>query len=143
MVTNLTLISRFIDFRVSSLERDSLALVELFLAAGGDQWFDATNWLTGPISSWAGVTVVGERVIAVDLSGNNLTGNVPRSFADIEGLDSVDLSGNLIDSIPDLTRLINLTYINLKSNNIEFGSLEANAAIPGIQYDVQEMITRR
>ena len=41
---------------------DSLALVALYDSTDGDNWTTNTNWLTGPVSSWYGVTVSNGRV---------------------------------------------------------------------------------
>ena len=44
------------------LEVDSLALVALYDSTDGPDWVDAATWLNGPVSTWEGVTVIGNRV---------------------------------------------------------------------------------
>ena len=52
---------------VAANEADSLALVALYDAAGGAAWRNRTNWLTGPVADWYGVTLNDAgRVEAVD-----------------------------------------------------------------------------
>ena len=58
-------------------EQDSLALVALYDSTDGINWNNNTNWLTGPVSSWYGITVTGNRVTKIDLEDNNLQGNLP------------------------------------------------------------------
>ena len=45
-----------------SAQQDSLALVALYTATDGDNWTNNTNWLTGPVSTWLGVTVENGRL---------------------------------------------------------------------------------
>ena len=37
-------------------------LVALYNATDGPNWTNNTNWLTGPVSTWFGVTVTGDNV---------------------------------------------------------------------------------
>ena len=59
-----------------TLQQDSLALVDLYNSTNGPSWTHNTNWLTGPVSTWQGVTVTGNRVTALSLPRNNLNGSV-------------------------------------------------------------------
>jgi hypothetical protein len=42
-----------------------LALVALFNATDGDNWTDNTNWLTGNVNTWYGITTFDNRVIQI------------------------------------------------------------------------------
>jgi microsomal dipeptidase-like Zn-dependent dipeptidase len=55
------------------LEQDSLALVAFYNSTGGQGWNNNNNWLTGPVSSWYGVTVEGDRVIELKFYSNNMS----------------------------------------------------------------------
>ena len=57
-------------FAQSRLE-DSLALVELYDSTNGDSWTNNTNWKTGTLDIWYGVTVAGGRVSYLLLNNNN------------------------------------------------------------------------
>ena len=66
-----TISGRAVRAQVSG--QDSLALVALYNATDGPNWADNTNWLAGPVSTWFGITVSGDRVTRLDLRDNNLT----------------------------------------------------------------------
>ncbi len=93
-------------FRLSAqsvpvLPQDSLALVALYNSTDGTNWTDKSNWLTGPVSSWTGVAIVGNRVQTLSLPNNNLNGTLPTEFCDLSGLEYIFLNKNLLSgSIP-------------------------------------------
>ena len=51
-----------IQTKAQVLESDSLALVALYNSTDGSNWTNNTNWLTGNVDTWFGVTVSGNRV---------------------------------------------------------------------------------
>jgi hypothetical protein len=118
----------------ADLVTDSLALVALYNATGGSQWTTKTNWLTGEIETWAGVTVNGQSITSLNLSNNKLTGPVPDPLVDIQAMQTVDLSNNSITTIPDFTSNNQITALNVSNNRLDFGSLEPNATVPGLSY---------
>ncbi len=80
-----------------------MALVALYNASDGDNWFNNANWLQAgqDVSSWHGITISGDRVTAIDLSsdgasswGNNLNGEIPPEIGDLDALTSLNLRGN-------------------------------------------------
>jgi hypothetical protein len=121
----------------ADLATDSLALVSLYNATGGTQWLTRTNWLTGDIDTWAGVTVNGQSITALNLANNGLTGDVPDPLVDIQAMQTVNLSGNSITKIPDFTSNNQITSLNVSNNRLDFGSLEPNASVPGLAYTSQ------
>ena len=73
------------------------ALTSLYEATGGAAWTHNDNWNTdAPLSEWYGVSVEGDYVTAIELPGNNLTGQLPDDLAKLEGIQSIILSDNLI-----------------------------------------------
>lgn len=72
---------------------DSSFLNDLYTSTGGPSWNARDNWGTGPVARWNGVTVRGGRVIAMNLSANNLNGPIPSSIANLTSLRSLNLSG--------------------------------------------------
>lgn len=116
--------------------QDSLALVALYDSTGGDSvWIDNSNWLSGPVQGWFGVTVSADRVTELDLSSNNLTGPLPDATGDLTQLTRLDLfdnnlSGPLPASVGNLSALSTL----IASGNGLSGPLpDTLGALAGLQ----------
>ena len=77
---------------------DRAVLVALYNATGFQIWHENTNWLSDrPLGEWAGVLVDGNgRVTYLDLSRNQLSGEIP----------------------PELGNLSNLVHLNLNSDRL-------------------------
>lgn len=124
-----------------NLETDSLALVSLFDKTGGTSWTNKNNWKSGAVNTWQGITETGGQITAVNLPNNKLTGPVPPQFADLAALQTVNLSGNEITSLPNLSGSTGITTLNISNNRLDFGSLIPNAAIAGVNYANQADLT--
>ena len=75
--------------------QDSLALVDLYNSTNGPGWKIKNNWLTNnPLNSWYGVKVLNDRVIEMNLYNNNLTGKIPESIGNLDGLKNLYLNSN-------------------------------------------------
>lgn len=101
------------------LESDSLALVDFYNSTNGDDWYSNTNWLNGPVSTWYGVTVTGNRVTSIILTGNLLSGTLNPSIGTLTALIRLDLVENegISGEIPEeIGNLVQLTYLNLGLN---------------------------
>ena len=91
-------------------ESDEDALRSLFETAGGAGWTKDQGWLDGPVlSGWYGVSADAlGRVTALDLTGNALSGRLPRSIGVLAHLTELKiganpaLSGRLPSSLVDL-----------------------------------------
>ena len=116
--------------RAQVAEADSLALVALYNATDGANWADNTNWLTTPVSQWFGVTVDGDRVTELNLTGNQLTGSIPPELGNLANLTRLILFLNqLTGAIPvELGSLTNLTDLSLEINQLT-GRFRWNSAI--------------
>lgn len=111
------------------LQSDSLALVALYNATNGPSWTNRSGWLTGPVSTWYGITVTSNRVTQIILgdvdnappqTGNNLTGTIPSQLGNLDQLQFLSLAGNnLSGSIPtELGNLVNCEFLYLFANNL-------------------------
>ena len=82
-------------------ERD--ILLDLYQATNGEQWF--ATWDTTSCNSceWYGITCDEEqRITRIDLSGNNLTGELPASLAELTQLTTLMLTeNNLFGCFPE------------------------------------------
>lgn len=137
IVTDLELTTEKFFAKVSSLERDRLVLMELFEATDGTNWTDNTSWGDATVSNaWSGVTVddANSRVTRVELPENGLIGSVPASFADIAGLNVVDLSNNEINEFPDVSGINGITSLNISQNKLFFKDIIPNIDVGGINY---------
>lgn len=104
----------------STLESDSLALVDLYNNTNGPNWNNNTNWLQpgSLVQNWFGVTVVGGRVTEIDLTFNNLDGTFPQSIGALSALqilrlnENNNLGGIVPNSIWNLSNLRELEFFN-------------------------------
>jgi hypothetical protein len=134
-LTDITLISRIITVKVSSLERDVKAILEIYNTTGGPNWTNA-NGLDGltidNVSSFPDIITLtsnSDRVVGLNLSEQNLIGSLPKEVNDIGGLVTLDVSQNALTGLAALTRLTNLTNVDASNNQLDFGDLEKNAAL--------------
>ena len=105
------------------VKTDREALVALYNATGGDNWYCNDNWLSDkPLSTWCNVETDDEgRVVALYLIQNNLSGEIPSELGDLASLEKLDLSLNqLTGEIPgELGSLSNLTALAVQGNELE------------------------
>ncbi len=104
---------------------DSAALVQVYTATGGPNWTDNTNWLTGALETWTGVTVTVDRVTAVDLSSNDLTGTFPFITTGLDAATDLNLSDNELTDVGDLSNLTGLTNVDVTDNRLQFNTVGA------------------
>ncbi len=120
------------------LAADSTVLVSVYDNMGGTSWNDATNWKTGDVSTWFGITVTGDRVTDIELPNNNVQGTIPATINQLDALEVLDLSMNEIDEIAtDFSGLTSIQTLNLSDNNLDFDDLAGIAGVNGVVYDAQ------
>ena len=121
---------------------DVAALTDFYNDLAGPTWTDNTGWLTGDPGGWFGVTTANNRVTGIALPGNNLTGSIGTTFTDLTGLQSLDLSDNNVDFLPDLTVFPTAGSLTLdvRNNLLDFGSLEPNNGISGRLFEPQKIL---
>ncbi|WP_028603920.1 IPTL-CTERM sorting domain-containing protein [Ottowia thiooxydans] len=105
------------------------ALLALYNSAGGANWSNTTSntnpWTgaSGTECSWHGVTCTGpagsERVTALRLNFNNLTGTVSSSLGNLSELTTLNLFQNaLTGPIPPLAGMTKLVTVSLGQNQL-------------------------
>jgi Leucine-rich repeat (LRR) protein len=113
--------------KVASLQTDSLALVDIYNAAGGPNWSNQGNWLTGPLTSWNGVSFNNNRVSGIGLQGNNMAGTISTSVGQLTELTNFIMNGwespltfvDIHGKIPaELWNCTKLTKIQIKFTNV-------------------------
>ncbi|KAG9394475.1 Cyst wall protein, type 1A [Carpediemonas membranifera] len=103
------------------------ALMNMYVALGGDSWTDNTNWNTGDVCTWYGIGCnIDGYVVSIDLSNNNLVGLLTDDIGCFPYLKSLQLNDNEISGpVPDaIGNLPSLKYLNL-DNNLLTGPLPA------------------
>lgn len=110
--------------QISTSERE--ALIDFYTSTNGNEWF--TPWdIEKPVSTWHGITIKDNKVIAIELGFNNLQGEIPETIANLIHLESLKLFFNQIGgTIPEeIGNLINLKVLDINSNNIS-GSIPSS-----------------
>lgn len=131
-----------IQITVNSLLNDEAALRALYSSTAGDNWVSSWDIDNGDITTWgAGSSIIIEnnRVVEVNLADNNLVGAVPEEINEMLGLQRLDLSGNSISALPDIT-LSQITRLALDGNMLEFNSIVPNIDISGFTYENQATV---
>jgi len=126
----------FIYFQTAAqvLEQDSLALVAFYNSTGGPDWTNHSGWLTGPVSTWYGVTVEGDRVVRLGSPGsfafNNLNGEIPSEIGELTNLNKLTIGNNpgLAGTIPiEIEYLVLLEGLGIGNcSSLEFINLWEN-----------------
>ena len=82
-------------------DAERAALVAIYDATDGDNWTENMNWKSQePVRDWYGVMVENGAVTMLDLSDNNLTGEIPSEIGDLTSLETLELGGKLTGAIP-------------------------------------------
>lgn len=118
---------------ISSSERQ--ALIDLYYATDGDHWTESWD-LTTSVENWKGVTVIDHKVVALELTNNNLNGELPASIgnlthAKVINLHNNNIQGKIPTTIGDLDQLKSL---NLSLNILQGSIPEEISKIESLEY---------
>ncbi len=98
---------------------ERMALAALFNTTGGEVWENGEGWNTGAdLDSWYGVTLEDGRVQSLVLAENGLEGSFPTAIVTLTQLEHLDLSNNdLAGELPgDMGYMSSLTTLLLSGN---------------------------
>ncbi|CAD0002421.1 leucine-rich repeat domain-containing protein [Flavobacterium salmonis] len=106
---------------VSDKEKD--ALIKIYHATNGGEW--KVKWdLTSSVSAWFGVEINNGKVVGLNLSNNNLKGELPSAIGSLQHLQILALFDNQIGGgLPDSLYEISTLKVLLLNNNKFSGSL--------------------
>lgn len=110
-----------IDALVARYYADRDALVAIYHATDGANWNRNDQWLSdAPLREWHGVTIAAGRVAELDLSQNQLSGEIPPVIGALDGVTRLALWGNqLRGSIPAaLGDMTSLEWVALGINQL-------------------------
>lgn len=134
----------------TSAETDRQALIAFYEAVGGPDWKDNTNWLTdAPLGEWYGVTTdANGRVVTLNLSDNDVVGELVPELANLTRLVELDLSPNQISGgiPPEFGGFANLRRMYLGTNRLtgnippELGNLPAMSEVSLTEEQLSESI---
>src|SRR6187402_1374620 len=79
---------------VSNAEKE--VLIKLNQATNGNKWINKWD-LSTPMEKWYGVKVVDDKVVAINLKNNNLTGRIPVEITNLPFLQELNLGTNLLN----------------------------------------------
>jgi Leucine-rich repeat (LRR) protein len=97
------------------------ALVDLYLSTNGAAWLKKNNWLISlDVSTWFGITVTNQHVSVIELSTNNVVGEISTTISDLPYLIELCLTSNQVSGvIPESISLIStMEKLSLDSNNL-------------------------
>lgn len=123
--------------KLTALEKDSLALIDLYNATKGYQWKQAWD-IEMPINTWAGITldvVDGDmRVVKMDGANQFMNGKLPESLEVLTGLHTFIITDGVINQELPLfvTKWPRLTFLALGSSGF-YGT------IPDAYYDMVQL----
>ncbi len=83
---------------------DSMVLVTLYNSTNGPGWTNNTNWLSGPLNTWYGITVADGRVSIIEQINNNLIGYIPSEIGNLTELQYLTIVDNSLMELPFLLK---------------------------------------
>ncbi|WP_342088399.1 leucine-rich repeat domain-containing protein [Dyadobacter sp. OTU695] len=132
-----------------TLEADRLALIAVYNAMGGTGWYSERDepW---PLPSqpgaspcgWYGVTCENGRVVVLNLSGNDFSGQIPPEIGNLTALRDLYLSWSeglnprspLTGEIPaEFANLVSLETLDLSNNNLDPDGLDVLWTLPRLK----------
>ena len=111
------------------------ALVDYYQNTNGAAWLKKNNWLTSlDVNTWFGITVIDQHVTVIELSGNNVAGEIPATISDLPYLIELCLTSNQVSGvIPEsISQISTLEKLSLDSNNLSGSIPESLTLMPNL-----------
>lgn len=106
---------------VPKAERD--ALLDLYRFTNGDSWNNKWD-LNADVKNWYGVHVLNDRVVSLNLSMNNLEGELPSTLGNLTRLTNLELFFNKISGeLPNQIGLLKNLEVLALNNNMLSGEI--------------------
>lgn len=117
------------------------ALISFYNATTGENWKDNTHWLGAPGTEceWYGVSCSGnpKRITLLELPSNGLSGELSEPLTELGELGTLDLSGNdLTSELPAWLGDMELRRLDLSHNQLE-GTIDPAVAAMELDFPVQ------
>ncbi|MCE7057739.1 hypothetical protein LZF95_23855 [Algoriphagus sp. AGSA1] len=101
------------------------ALIDLYQATGGVNWYENSGWSTADpnvvesVANWDNIIVDADgHVTHIQLNHKNLTGVLPSTLQNLTYLKWFRVQGNnLTGQLPDFTNMAHLTFVEFSRNN--------------------------
>ncbi len=111
-------------------EQDSIDVNRIYQLMNGESWLNtAERWDTLAIAARPEITVAQDRIVGLDLSEKGLTGGFTTVITLLDSLQTLDLSNNSLEAIPNMNQMAALTSLNVANNRLTFSDLLLNVNI--------------
>lgn len=138
MKTVIIIVLSFFSFTATATvltSSEKQALIDLYHATNGDHWTESWD-LTTPIENWKGVTIIDHKVVALELTNNNLNGELPISIGNLTHLKVLNLHNNTITGkLPaSIGNLSQLKKLNVSLNTLQGNIPQEISKIESLEY---------
>lgn len=118
-------------------------LDSLYAESNGDEWTNNTGWDAMNLSNRHGVTHEAIKgITTINLSDNNLNGELKLTYrAFLDSTTTIDLTGNELTAIPDMTTLASINSLSVENNRLHFDHIRPNLGITNFSYSPQKSLT--
>lgn len=131
----------FLDSIEGQHKREREALIAIYHALDGDNWYNNDNWCSDkPLSEWYGI-FYDNYVLGLGLEYNNLSGYVPQEIANLYYLDWLNLKENPnLSFIHEDFAKLNITSLKLPNvKNLPLASILTMSNLVELYLDLREV----
>ncbi|WCO02692.1 T9SS type A sorting domain-containing protein [Psychroserpens ponticola] len=124
VIPELILERKKIKFRTPVSQTEREALIAIYNATNGDFWTNNEDWnwtTSAHVDNWTGVETLGNKVVSLNLTFQNLNGQLPDEIGDLIYLKELSISFNysLTGPIPiTIGNLTELSWLRIQANSL-------------------------